>query len=395
MFGRASATRIIHPGIFPIHRSPSALKLLSCSGIFAGLIAIASPAQAEIVVGLAIPASGREQATGAALRTAAERAIAELNAAGGVLGETVKLAVVDDLCSDAGAISAANAFMRARAKLVTGHPCTKAALAAAQVYGPAGMLFIATATRHPALTDKRAGKTIFRLSGRDDQQAVDAANWLLAQSGTGPIAIVLDKTAYSRGLATGAAAALVAKTQPPPLDFPITAGENVYAPVIAKLKELKPRAVFFAGYPAEANIVVTALRDAGLTQPVLGSDSLATPEFTLQSAASDPAVRVLARSGQYPGSVALNLPGNLDSAKYIDTASPPSAIGPALQTAEAIFTWAAACARASSIESAKISENLATPNTGPGIIVFNEKGDARVSSFIAVQWSGKDWQSKN
>lgn len=369
-----------------------------CVFAIAATLASASLAHAEILIGLAAPTSGREQKAGDAMRQVAQQAVADLNAKGGVLGEMITLVALDDQCSDAGAVAAANAFVQKQVKLVIGHPCARAALAAAQVYGPAGIVFIAPATRHPALTDKRAGKTIFRLSGRDDQQATTAAAWLMAQTGLGTVAIIHDKTAYSRGLAAGVAAALVSKGQPPPLDFPFTAGENVYAPVIAKLKELKPKAVFFAGYPSEADIIVTALRAAGLSVPVLGSDSLATQEFTTQHAANDPTVQVLARFRPPPTpSPQMADASAAPSATLIDAAWSPALKTQAQQTAQAIYTWAEAARRASSLAAEKIGPELANPLAAApsGTVSFDDKGDARVASFFAVRWSGKEWVGQN
>ena len=61
---------------------------------------------------------------------------------------------------------------------VVGHPCSGSAVAAASLYGAAGIVFIAPGVRHPALTAKRAGMTVFRLAGRDDRQGDAAAHWL-------------------------------------------------------------------------------------------------------------------------------------------------------------------------------------------------------------------------
>ena len=377
-----------------IRRSPHLLRPAFATAM-AALTYVTVPAHADIYVGLAAPASGREQKTGSAMHMAAEQAIADLNAQGGVLGQRVALVTADDLCSDAGAIAAANGFVEKSVKLVVGHPCARAALAAAQIYGTAGLMFIATATRHPALTDKRAGKTIFRLSGRDDEQAPTAAAWLLAQADTGPIAIVHDKTSYSRGLAAGVSAALVGKGQPAPLALPITAGENDYEAVIAKLKDAKPRALFFAGYPAEAGIIVSAVRSAGLTMPVLGSDSLATQEFTAQRASRDQSMAVLARyrpaSGDTPQSE------RSAATRIAATTLSPPALASAQYTREAIQAWAAATISAASASADAVAPLLAaqpaTPQTSA--VLFNEKGDARVASFYAVRWNGKNWVATN
>ena len=381
----------------PTIKRPSGLQhvLIALAVWVAGLSALSAAARADILIGLAAPGSGREQGTGYAMRRAAEAAIGNLNAQGGVLGEMLALVVADDQCSDAGAAAAAQAFVQKRVALVIGHPCARSALAAAQVYGPAGMLFIAPATRHPALTEKRAGKTIFRLSGRDDQQASAAAAWLMLRPGTGPFAVVHDKTAYSRGLATGIAAALVAKAQAPPLDLPITAGQNDYGSVIAKLKDVRPRAVFFAGYPSEADIIVTALRAAGVTAAVLGSDSLATAEFTQQRAARDAGVQVLSRFDPSVDFISMLGDGHASAAAAFDPAwSAPQTAG-ARHTVQAIFSWAAAAQRAASSAPEKVSHELEVtqPAMPAGTVAFSDRGDARVVSFYEVCWNGKTWVS--
>jgi branched-chain amino acid transport system substrate-binding protein len=53
-------------------------------------------AQAEVLVATAGPMSGQYSWSGEQMRRGAELAVADLNAAGGVLGEEVKLIVGDD-----------------------------------------------------------------------------------------------------------------------------------------------------------------------------------------------------------------------------------------------------------------------------------------------------------
>ena len=71
----------------------------------------------------------------------------------------------DDNCAAKEAEEAARALIAQGVALVVGHPCAAAAIAAAKVYAPAGIVFLAPATRNPALTEPRAGPTIFRLGG--------------------------------------------------------------------------------------------------------------------------------------------------------------------------------------------------------------------------------------
>jgi branched-chain amino acid transport system substrate-binding protein len=357
------------------------LGVAVAAGFFAPVMGPYSGAAAATQIGVAGPSTGREQSVAEAIRQAAEATIKDINGKGGVLGEPLELMVLDDACTEGGAAAAAQTFIQKQVRLVVGHPCAKAALTAAGLYGPAGVMFIATASRHPRLTDKRAGKTIFRLSGRDDRQGAAAADWLAAQPGQGPIAVVHDKTSYSRTLATAVGVALLAKAQPPVLDLPITASENDYAATIKALVAAKPKAVFFAGYPAEANIIVTAARAAGLTAPVLGSESLATPDFTRQPVATDQAMSVLTR---FAPLVALDVEAS-QSGSRLDAMKDAAATA----TAKAIRMWADAAVRSGNTSSETVSAALSSATTPDSN--FETNGDARMPSYFPVYWDRSRW----
>jgi branched-chain amino acid transport system substrate-binding protein len=68
----------------------SALVVLAALGVM--------PARAEILIATAGPMSGQYLSIGEQFRWGAEVAVADLNAAGGVLGEPVRLIIGDDAC---------------------------------------------------------------------------------------------------------------------------------------------------------------------------------------------------------------------------------------------------------------------------------------------------------
>ena len=55
-------------------------------------------------------------------------------------------------------------------------------------------------------------------------------------------------------------AALAAMKLPAPFVVPIVAGRREYDVELAKLKRAAPEALFFAGYPPEAAVVLRGLR---------------------------------------------------------------------------------------------------------------------------------------
>src|ERR1700740_1298747 len=70
----------------------------------------AMPARAQIHIAVAGPVTGEYAAFGAQMKAGAEQAVADLNKAGGVLGQQLVLDVADDACDPKQAVSVANQF---------------------------------------------------------------------------------------------------------------------------------------------------------------------------------------------------------------------------------------------------------------------------------------------
>jgi branched-chain amino acid transport system substrate-binding protein len=73
--------------------------ILMSSLLAVGVVTFAAfggPARADILIGLAGPITGKEAWLGEQFQRGAELAVADLNAAGGVLGQKVELITVDD-----------------------------------------------------------------------------------------------------------------------------------------------------------------------------------------------------------------------------------------------------------------------------------------------------------
>jgi branched-chain amino acid transport system substrate-binding protein len=245
-----------------------------CCAAF-GQFAWVDDARAELVVGVGVPSRGLKSQAGHDIRSAAEREVLRINAAGGIDGETLQLAVEDDDCTGEGGARVAASFVRQRAMLVLGHPCSNAAIAAANIYAGAGVWFVAIGAGHPDLTVKRAGATIFRLGGRDDRQAGDTAAVLLANQQGKRIAIVHDRTAYARTLADGVARGLKAAGQPAIAMEGIVAGKMHYGAAAGRLKVARAEVIYFAGFPNEYEIFRSDMKAAGIEAQIVASDAAA------------------------------------------------------------------------------------------------------------------------
>jgi len=151
---------------------------------------------AEVVIGVAAPLSGPSAMLGEQVRHGAEAAAQAVGA---------KIEIADDACTSEGGKAAAQAFVAAKAVIVTGFLCTEAIEAALPILKQAGIAVVATGVRTNSLTDRKAktGWPVVRLAPRADDE-VEAAASILGRAWRGELfAIVDDGTIYSRELAEG------------------------------------------------------------------------------------------------------------------------------------------------------------------------------------------------
>lgn len=325
---------------------------------------LASPASADILIGAGIPLSGRFAEQGRAIQRSLERSIESTNKAGGVHGEPLRLVLGDDGCEAKAGAEAARKLVAEKVAVVIGHPCGSAAMAAAPIYAEAKVLTLAI-SRHPELTDKRAGPTIFRFAGRDDRQGTDIAVHVLSGADPRSVALVHDRTNYGRGLVDGVAKALAGKGIVPLLNEGIVSGDKDFAAVVAKIKETGATTVVFGGFPTEAAILLRQVRGAGLTASFIAGDALAVEDFATQAGPVADGVQV-ALTWSYDGAGGGRL------------------YGPA-QAASALAIWALAARRTPQGGVVRMDEPISRPD-GQQLTDFHPNGDLSVPSYRIHLW---------
>lgn len=327
----------------------------------------AAAAEAPITVAVVGPFSGQYAAVGGAMRDAAGAGIKRLE---GTLGP-VRLIVEDDGCDAATAVAAAQRVVAAKPDVVVGHPCSGAAIAAAAVYAQAGVVMITPGARHPDLTDRRAWPGIFRLAGRDDRQAAVAATALAAMASGKAIVIMDDRTFHMSSLAKDVAARLDARLggASPRVRLQFVASEFDYGRLVtAAAAAGEIGAIFFAGYPQEAIVVLRQLRARGIAAPFVGSDALATSELGAALGGTSGEVRVLR------------------------PADAPDAAGVGERTLAAVEIWGQAKLRAGPSALAAALGAGTWPTTQFGPVAFDGKGDAQLPSYVVCSWGKGAWQ---
>lgn len=344
----------------------------------------AAEADNRILVGVAGPMTGDLQVFGEQLRRGAEMAVADINAAGGVMGRTLRLEVADDECGVERADDAARELVEKGVVFVDGHFCSGSSIRGSKIYAPADVLQITPSSSNALLTDNAARNkvtTLLRVVGRDEMQADFAADYLLKVYADGPIAVLSDNSIYGKGIATRLLAHLEEKGVKPAIAGAFTQGQTSYSNLIEKMKEIRPKAIYVAAYHDDIGRLTWAIRTARLETEIIGPDSLNTSEFWSYARGSGSGVRF---SDAFP---AADRPEAADvAAKFRAEGGDP--VGYTLQSYAAIQVFAAAAEATKGIDAKAIAGYL-RQNTVPtilGDLSWDEKGDLTQSSYIWYVW---------
>ena len=232
-----------------------------------------------IPVAVVGPVTGQNASFGAQMKNGGEMAVADINAAGGVLGKKLDLSIGDDACYPERAVTIANQMTGSNVALVAGHYCSNSSIAASKVYAKSDTVQISPASTNPTLTDDRAGPNIYRVCGRDDQQGSVAGTYLAKNFADKNIAIVHDKSAYGKDLAEETRKALSAAGKQEVMYETYAAGERDYSGLVSKLRQADVDVLFLGGYHTEAGLIVRQMRDQGMDTLLMGGDTLATQAY--------------------------------------------------------------------------------------------------------------------
>jgi len=338
------------------------------------------PARADIAIAVAGPMTGSNAAFGEQFRRGAERAVADLNAKGGVLGQKLRLVVGDDACDPRQAVSVANDLASKGAVFVAGHYCSSSSIPASDVYAESGIVQMSPASTAVELTD-RGLKNVFRVCGRNDAQGLLAAAYVADHFKGKRIAIVDDKSTFGKGVADQFRKGLNAHGVKEVLNDAITAGEKDYASLVTKLKQAGADLVYFGGYHAEAGLIVRQMRAQNVKAVLMGADSMVTDEFwSITGAAGE---GTLITFGPDPRLNPKNaaLVQSFRAQRY-----EPEAY--TLYTYASIQAWAQAATKARSTDMVKVSAALHANkfDTVMGEIGFDAKGDVTAPGYVMYVW---------
>jgi branched-chain amino acid transport system substrate-binding protein len=361
------------------------MKSLKLIGLALGAsIALSTAALAEdVTIAVAGPLTGGESAFGRQMKNGADQAVADINAAGGVLGKKLALDAEDDACDPKQARSVAEKIASAKIPFVAGHFCSSSSIPASEAYADGNVLQITPASTNPLFTERKLWN-VARVCGRDDQQGLIAAAYIAKNFKGKNIAILDDKTTYGKGLADETKKALNKAGIKEKLSESYNKGDKDFNAIVSRLKLEKIDLVYVGGYHQEAGLILRQMRDQGLKTVLMSGDALADKEFasitgpagegTLFTFGPDPRNKPTAKA-----IVAKFKANNIDPEGYT------------LYTYAAMQVWSQAVKKAGTMDPKKVMDTIKAGawDTVLGKIEIDAKGDLKQIDYVVYKWDAQ------
>ncbi|CAK0741258.1 L-leucine/L-phenylalanine ABC transporter periplasmic binding protein [uncultured Gammaproteobacteria bacterium] len=360
------------------------MKLTTTLLAAAAALVIGAPltalAEDTLTIAMAGPLTGGEASFGDQMKRGAEMAVADLNAAGGLLGKKLVLLVGDDACDPKQAVAVANKLVQDGAKVVIGHFCSSTSIPASKVYAEENVIQITPASTNPTFTENGLGN-VFRICGRDDQQGKIAGQYLAKEFRGKKIVIINDKTAYGKGLADETRKVLNAAGVTEVLFETYTKGEKDFTALVTKMKQVGVDVVYVGGYYAEGGLIARQLRDQGIKAQIISGDAFVTNEYwAVTGSAGEGTMMTFGPDPRRQASAASAV------AKFRAAGIEPE--GYTLYSYAAVQVFAQAVTKVGGTDTAKVQKQLhsGTFQTVLGDLNFDVKGDVMSPAYVWYKW---------
>ena len=361
------------------------MKSLKLIGLALGAsIALSTAAFAEdITVAVAGPMTGSESAFGRQLKNGAAQFVADANAAGGLLGKKLALFTGDDACDPKQARSIAEKIASDGIPFVAGHFCSSSSIPASEAYADGNVLQITPASTNPLFTERKLWN-VLRICGRDDQQGVVAADYILKNFKGKNVAILNDKTTYGKGLADETKKALNKAGFQEKMFESYNKDDKDFNSIVSRLKRDNIDLVYIGGYHQQAGLILRQMRDQGLKTVMMSGDSMNDKEFA--SITGPQAEGTLFTFGPDPR--------NKPTAKAIVEKFKAKGIDPegyTLYTYASFQVWSQAVAKINSTDPKKVITAIKAGewDTVLGKLSFDAKGDIKLLDYVVYKWDAK------
>ncbi len=347
-------------------RNLKTMKVLTAGLLCAGLAGLSivvessgvatAASKSKFVIGVPLPMTGAEAASGAEIFKAEELAASQINATGGILGHKVTLIEEDSACDATTAANAANLLVTKHVNAIVGEYCTGDALPEEPIFSRAGLPVIFAAANSPALLSF-GYKNIFLALNSAAEDSATAVAFFKQDLKETSIAIVDDQSAFGVAIADSMQTDVTASGMTV-AGGTIQAVPNTlvdFSSVIAAIKSSGATGIFWTGYYAQAALFVKQLAAAGVTATFIGDSAAFDPTFITGAGAAANGTYVT--SAVAPSGAALNTFTAQYKKRFHSAPGPYSAYG-----YDGIKLMANAAGRAKSIKDSKIIAALHKTN---------------------------------
>ena len=256
--------------------APLALAALLCA-----LCTTHARAQEQsVTIGVTGPLSGANAFAGKDNENGVRLAIEELNTQKIKVGGKqlrFELQSEDDAGDPKQGVTVAQKLVDGGVKFVLGPYNSGVAIPASRVYNDAGAL-MSTVGTNPKITQS-GYKGVFRIVASDSQVGGAMANYGARELKLKNVGVIDDRSAFGTGIATEF------KRQAQAAGMKIAGHEftsekaSDFAAILTALRAKKVDAIFFGGYAPQAAPMVRQMKALGLNVPLLGGDTLCSPEM--------------------------------------------------------------------------------------------------------------------
>jgi branched-chain amino acid transport system substrate-binding protein len=236
-----------------------------------------------IKIGMLYNMTGAQASLDVPSANGAKLAAKQLNAAGGVLGKKIELVAYDGK-TDAATIGNAATQLVQTDKVVAmfGFSDSDMTMAAAPIAAKAGIVFVTSGATSPKLPEQVPNYLYLACFG-DNVQAAAAAEYSVNTLGAKTAYLLVDKgMEYTLLLGKYFKERFLQLGGKVVLEDTYQTGDKDFSAQLTKLKGLKskPDLLFISAGPDDVGTIVKQVRDAGITQPIMGGDGYDTPLLT-------------------------------------------------------------------------------------------------------------------
>lgn len=254
-----------------IRPSPLLLSALVASAF------LNAPAFADIKIGFNVPLTGFAAADGKSALEGAKLAVAQANDKGGVAGQKLELVIYDDQASAKEAVPVATKLVE-KDKVVgaVSGSYSGSTRAAAGIFQQARVPYVVAYAIHPDIT--LTGDYMFRVSSMGEVQG-RAGAMLVQNLAKKKVALVTLKNDFGQALAAGFKEGASKLGLQIVNEYEYGMQDRQFGALVSKIKSDNPDVIYASGYYFTAGPLVSQLRAAGVTVPIIGQEGYDSDKF--------------------------------------------------------------------------------------------------------------------